>query len=131
MDRGYRFVEEFWFPVHEIIHRSQSVLKRVGEYLSPGFFHPFIEFPVLPVSASATSGSASNAIDGINDRFFYSVWQSSSSLPQSITLDLGKEYANISILDYVPKYKTVTTPLTEGSIKSYKVYTSSDKINFT
>ena len=113
-------------------------LKEVGQAWNPDLTRPHlpkqkpcIEFPVLPVSASATSGSASNAIDGINDRFFYSVWQSSSSLPQSITLDLGKEYANISILDYVPKYKTVTTPLTEGSIKSYKIYTSSDKINFT
>lgn len=92
---------------------------------------PFIEYPVLPISASATSGIANNAIDGKNDRFFYSVWQSSTSLPQSITLDLGKEYSDISTLSYVPKYKTVTTPTTEGSIKSYKIYVSADKINFS
>ena len=91
---------------------------------------PFIESPVLPVTASATSGNASNAIDGINDRYYYSVWQSSTTLPQSITLDLGKEYGDISILNYVPKYKTVTTPTNEGSIKSYKIYISTDNTNF-
>jgi alpha-L-fucosidase len=91
---------------------------------------PFIEYPVIPISASATSGNASYAIDGINDRYYYSVWQTSTSLPQSITIDLGKTYNDITTLNYVPKYKTVATPVTDGSIKSYKIYTSTDDINF-
>ena len=37
-DHGYRFVEEVRLSVHKIIERLQSVLKRVREYLPPGFF---------------------------------------------------------------------------------------------
>ena len=92
---------------------------------------PFIEYPVIPDSAWSSSGIAKNAIDGINDRYFYSVWQSDSSLPQSITMDLGKVYSNISILNYVPKYKTVATPVNDGSIEAYKIYLSTDNIKFT
>jgi len=39
VDRGYRFVVEVRLPAHEIIERLQPVLKSVGDYLSPGFFH--------------------------------------------------------------------------------------------
>ena len=113
-------------------------LKEVGEKWSPDSSRPFlpaqapfIEYPVIPVSASATSGNASYAIDGINDRYYYSVWQSSSSLPQSITIDLGKIYSNISIINCVPKYKTVATPVTNGSIESYNIYLSTDSISYT
>ncbi len=91
----------------------------------------FIESPIIPVSAFATSGNASYAIDGLNDRYFYSVWRSSDSLPQSITIDLGKEDSAISTLEYVPQYRTVATPTTQGSIKSYKIYKSSDNVTFT
>lgn len=91
---------------------------------------PFIEYPVIPDSAWSTSGIANNAIDGINDRYFYSVWRSSSSLPQSITMDLGKVYNGICILNYVPKYKKVATRVNDGSIKSYQIYLSSDNKNY-
>lgn len=113
-------------------------LKEVGQAWNPDTNRhplpsqqPFIELPVLPVSASATSGNASDAIDGVNDRFYYSVWQSSTPLPQSITIDLGEEYADITAINYVPKYKTVTTPVTQGSIKTFKIYVSLDNTNFT
>ncbi len=92
---------------------------------------PFIEYPVTPASAWATSGKAANAIDGINDRYFYSVWQSDSSLPQSITVDLGKVYDNISMLNYVPGYKVVAAPVNEGSIESYSIFVSTDNKQFT
>ncbi len=108
-------------------------LKEVGEIWSPDTMRPplpeqepFIENPLLPDSAWATSGAASNAIDGINDRFFYSVWKSDTSLPQSITLDLGKVYKGISIINYVPQYKKVVSPVIDGSIESYKIFISSD-----
>jgi alpha-L-fucosidase len=86
----------------------------------------FIEKPILPDSVWATSGIAKNAIDGINDRYYYSVWQSDSSLPQSITIDMGRIYKGISILNYVPKYRVKATPVNEGSIESYIIYASTD-----
>ena len=92
---------------------------------------PQIIEPVTPVSASATSGDANYAIDGINDRFYYSVWQTGSTLPHSITIDLGEEYEDVSTLSYVPKYVPYINPLTEGSIKDFSIYTSSDNIDFT
>ncbi len=113
-------------------------LKEVGEAWSPDTTcpplpeqKPFIENPVLPDSAWATSGNAFNAIDGVNDRYYYSVWQSDSSLPQSITIDLGKEHSGIEILNYVPKYKKVAVPVKDGSIESYKIYVSTNNINYT
>ncbi len=113
-------------------------LKEVGQVWSPDPDRlvipkqdPQIDKPITPKSASATSGNAEFAIDGHNDRYYYSVWESSCSLPQSITIDLGKQYNNLNILTYVPKYKPVIIPLTEGSITSYKISVSLDSINFT
>jgi hypothetical protein len=31
----------------------------------------------------------------------------------------------------VPQYRTVATPITQGSIQSYKIYKSSDNVKFT
>jgi alpha-L-fucosidase len=112
-------------------------LAEVGKVWSPDLDRPALpvqspqmDRPVTPKSAIATSGGAFFAIDGFNDRFYYSVWESTNKLPQSITIDLGREYDDISILSYVPKYKSVITPLTQGSIKSYKIYKSLDNVNF-
>jgi alpha-L-fucosidase len=91
---------------------------------------PLIERPITPASAVASSGNASYAIDGLNDRFSYTVWESSTPLPQSITIDLGKEYRDVGIASYVPKYVPVVTPSTQGSIQSYKISTSTDNTNF-
>ena len=120
---------------------DQHIVKRleeVGQAWSPNpdrpdlpEQYPQIDQPITPKSASATSGNAEFAIDGLNDRYYYSVWESSDSLPQSITVDLGKQYDDINILAYVPKYKPVIIPLTDGSITSYKISTSLDSISFT
>lgn len=113
-------------------------LKEVGNVWSPDSTRPplpkqapFIDYPVMPVSASATSGDAAYAIDGKNDRYFYSVWKSSASLPQSLTIDLGKVYPDVSILNYVPQYDTVETPMKTGSIEAYSLYASVDGKEFT
>lgn len=115
-----------------------SRLKEVGEIWTPDLSRAelpkqaaFIEYPVIPVSATATSGEPEKAIDGINDRYFYSVWESSKSLPQSITIDLGEIKQNINTLYYVPKYQTVTTPVIQGSIKKYKIFASEDNIIYS
>ncbi|NQT24508.1 alpha-L-fucosidase [candidate division KSB1 bacterium] len=113
-------------------------LVEVGENWSPDLSRPAlpaqepqIENVILPVSASATSGNAFHAIDAVNDRFYYSVWESSANLPQSITLNLGLEIPDVSILYYVPKYIPMVNPQEEGSIQSYKIYASGDNIDFS
>ncbi|UCE08538.1 MAG: alpha-L-fucosidase, partial [bacterium] len=61
-------------------------LKDVGLVWNPNMSRPPLppqgsqnERPITPVSATATSGNAAYAIDGLNDRFYYSVWQTSAS----------------------------------------------------
>jgi MYXO-CTERM domain-containing protein len=98
-----------------------------------------IETPLTPVSAAATSGSAGLAIDGYNDSpkgvnntqhssKGESLWTSTGALPQSVTLNLGKSYDNIDMLEYLPQRNTGTTA---GNITSYKVYVSTDNLTFT
>ena len=90
-----------------------------------------IEQPFTPASATATSGTAFNAIDGYNDRnslsSYQSLWQSSGSLPQSVTLDLGKTYATLNALFYLPRRDGTTA----GNITGYQISVSSDGTNFT
>ncbi len=112
-------------------------LKEVGQSWLPDPNRPDLpdqgpqnEHTITPVSATATSGNASYAIDGLNDRFYYSVWQSSASLPQSVTIDLGKIYNDVSFLSYVPKYIPVVVPKLEGCVTLYKIYVSVDDVNF-
>jgi alpha-L-fucosidase len=98
-----------------------------------------IETPLTPVSATATSGSAGLAIDSYNDSpkgvnntlhssKGESLWTSTGSLPQSVTLNLGKSYDNIDMLEYLPQRNTGTTA---GNITFYKVYVSTDNMTFT
>ena len=99
-----------------------------------------IETPLTAVSATATSGSAALAIDGYNDSskgvnntlhgngHGESLWTSSGALPQSVTLNLGKSYDNIDMLEYLPQRNTGTTA---GNITSYKIYVSTDNVTFT
>ncbi|HEX7599566.1 MAG TPA: alpha-L-fucosidase, partial [Polyangia bacterium] len=47
---------------------------------------PLNEYPYFPASANATSGIAANAIDGVNDVGHNTLWASSTSFPQSLTL---------------------------------------------
>ena len=51
--------------------------------------------PTRPTNATATSGTAASAIDGINDYGSYTVWQSTASLPQSVTIDLGQSRPDV------------------------------------
>ncbi len=100
---------------------------------------PKIETPLTAVSATATSGDASLAIDGYNDSIKgvnntlhrnqgESLWTSTGTLPQSITLNLGKSYDDIDMLEYLPQRHTGTTA---GNITSYKVLVSTDNVTFT
>jgi alpha-L-fucosidase len=88
---------------------------------------PMIESPITPVSATATSGTAANAIDNHNDwpdgPIFQQLWQSTGSLPQSVMLDLGKVYDNITYLFYLPRRESGNTT---GNITGYQIHYSAD-----
>jgi alpha-L-fucosidase len=90
-----------------------------------------IEQPFTPASATATSGTAFNAIDGYNDRnslgTYQSLWESTGNLPQSVTLDLGKTYPTLNALFYLPRRDGSTA----GNITGYQISISSDGTNFT
>jgi alpha-L-fucosidase len=92
---------------------------------------PQIEVAYDPVTAMATSGPSTYAVDGKDDWYFYSVWESAGVLPQSVTADLGQERPDVSVLNYVPRYVAQVGPSTDGAITAYKVYVSSDGATFT
>ena len=115
-----------------------SLLTQVGSSWNPDLSRkplpaqgPQNEHPYTPVSATATSGNAANAIDGVDTYNGYSLWQTSGPLPQSITLDLGVERPDVGILNYVPAYSGRESPSTDGAITSYAVLTSGNDNNFT
>jgi alpha-L-fucosidase len=93
---------------------------------------PMIERPLTPRTATATSGTASLAIDGLNDSAsgprFQTLWQSSGALPQSVTLDLGTSYDGIDMLMYLPRREAGNTT---GNITSYRLLSSTDGTTFT
>jgi alpha-L-fucosidase len=88
--------------------------------------HPQNDFPITPVEATASSGEAHLAIDGINDAGRYTTWKSSAGLPQTITLDLGGTYPDVGLLYYVPRGESSTASPSEGAITSYAVHLSTD-----
>jgi alpha-L-fucosidase len=116
-----------------------SRLAEVGNTWSPNLSRPplpkqplSLEHPITPVAVTATSGTALNAVDGFLDRAnataFQTLWQSTGTLPQSVTLDLGKSYDNIAYLFYMPRRETGNTT---GNITSYRIYTSVNGTTFT
>jgi alpha-L-fucosidase len=115
-----------------------AILNQVGSLWNPDLSRnplpaqgPQNDQPYTPVAASATSGNAANAIDGVDTYNSYTVWQSSGTLPQSITLDLGDKLPDVGILSYVPRYSGKEVADTDGAITSYTILTSTDNINFT
>jgi len=93
---------------------------------------PVIEKPITPASATATSGTAANAIDDHNDwsggSIFQQLWQSTGSLPQSVTLDLGKVNDSITYLFYLPRRESGNTT---GNITGYQINYSLDNSTWT
>jgi alpha-L-fucosidase len=93
------------------------------------------EYPVTPVNAYATAFHTGegplNAIDGLSDVRYETCWSTwSLSLPQSITIDLGGVWSNVSTLEYLPKQWN-RTDSTDGDITSYTIHTSTDGVTFT
>lgn len=122
-------------PQGELDTNVVNRLAEIGAAWSPLTSRPplpaqpiVLDHPITANSASATSGSANNAIDGSLDyvnSYVETLWQTSSSMPQSITLDLGYVYNNINMLNYLPSQN-----LSDGKITSYSLYSSQDGTTF-
>ena len=96
------------------------------------------QYPITPVSAYATGYHTGEgplrAIDGYSDKdaeTCWSTWPGTGSLafPQSITIDLGGVWNNVTTLEYLPKQWNRTN-VTDGDITSFTVWTSTDGITF-
>ena len=114
-----------------------DILTQVGSSWTPNASRaplpaqvPLNEHPYMPTGATATSGTASNAIDGVNDVGVNTVWTSSTSFPQSLTLDLGSVKPDVGYFGYLPGYAG-NGPTSNGSITSYKILVSSDNSTYT
>jgi alpha-L-fucosidase len=117
-------------------------LAEVGAAWSPDTSRPPLptqplraEHPVTPVNAYATAFHTGegplNAVDGLSDVRYETCWSTwSLPLPQSITIDLGGVWSNISTLEYLPKQWNRTNS-TDGDITSYTIFTSTDGVTFT
>jgi alpha-L-fucosidase len=113
-------------------------LAQVGAAWSPDLTRPPLpaqgpqmEYPYQPSAASATSGVAGNAIDGLDNNARYTVWESEGDLPQSITIDLGQVKPDVGMLAYVPRYVNFSGPSADGAITSYAIAVSDDGDAFT
>jgi alpha-L-fucosidase len=114
-----------------------SRLAEVGAAWSPNLGRaplpaqgPVIQHPYTPVSATATSGTALNAIDGINDVTNHTLWKSSRGFPQSVTADLGQSYPDVGMVAVLPPYAR-TGPTTSGNVTGWAVLVSTDGAMFT
>ncbi|OPH59950.1 hypothetical protein BC351_18680 [Paenibacillus ferrarius] len=108
-------------------------LAEIGAAWSPNAARPplppqptMMEHPITANSASASSGNGNYVIDGSLGNpapggITETAWQSSVSLPQTVTLDLGYTYNNINMLNYLP-----SNDLTGGMITSYSLSASQD-----
>ncbi|MBN1605704.1 MAG: alpha-L-fucosidase [Polyangiaceae bacterium] len=114
-----------------------ALLRDVGQAWAPDLSRPPLpaqgpqnEHPYTPVSAVATSGDASNAIDGKNDQMVITLWEPAATLPQAITLDLGQVRPGVGWLGCLPRYYNESSSL-EGNVTSYRVLTSTDGNGFS
>ncbi|MFG2730623.1 discoidin domain-containing protein [Streptomyces canus] len=93
--------------------------------------------PVTPAAVTATSGTAANSVDGLIDHpkstKFQSLWETTGSLPQSVTLDLGASFTHLDTLEYLPREDKDSSGayVTTGNITSYEIHTSTDGSTFT
>jgi alpha-L-fucosidase len=97
-----------------------------------------VEFSVTPIAATAGGGANGwNAIDGYNDRSSATAIDQTlltmrGAPPQTVTVDLGAQYANLEILGYLPRQDySGNAHVMTGNITGYTISVSSDNVNFT
>ncbi len=93
--------------------------------------------PVDGIKASATGyqegDNPENVLDGNTGSLWHTAWDGSDTLPQSITLDLGKAY-NVNRLDVTPRQETNSRGEASGNgfITKYDLYVKyADAEDFT
>jgi alpha-L-fucosidase len=111
-------------------------LAEVGAAWTPNLSRPplppqarIIEHPYTPIAATATGGTAFNAIDAVNDVTSHTLW-SAKSLPKSVTMDLGQVRPDVGMLTVLPPYAR-TGPTTSGNITSWGILVSTDGTTFS
>lgn len=114
-----------------------KLLREVGAAWTPNLARPPLpaqglqnEHPYTPVSATASTGNAEDAIDGKNDQMYITMWQPKGALPQSITLDLGQVRPDLGWLGCLPRYYNENSSK-DGNVTSYRVLTSPDGNRFS
>ncbi len=123
-----------------------NALHEVGGLWRPDLSRPplpaqpdVLKYPITPVTATAASGDAASAIDGHSDFGWngeadQTLWTPTDPLPQAVTLDLGRIYAGIDRVTYLPRQDTATAwaydYLTDGNITSYRASVSTDGRRF-
>jgi alpha-L-fucosidase len=116
-----------------------ATLREVGERWRPDLSRPrlpaqpdVVRYPVTPVSAGAAVDGHSDF--GWNGQADQTLW-TAGPLPQSVTLDLGRTYAGIDTLTYLPRQDTesawsVEKFVTDGNITGHRVSVSVDGTSF-
>ncbi len=122
-----------------------SRLAEVGAAWSPNPSRPplptqplRVEWPVNAVAAYASSFNngefAYHAIDNRSDVRFetcWSTWGGGRVLPQTITIDLGGVWSNVSTMEYLPKQWNRDNTNTNGDITAARISTSTNGVDFT
>jgi alpha-L-fucosidase len=119
-----------------------ETLRQVGERWRPDTSRPplppqpdVLRFPVTPVSATAPAAVDGHSDFGWNGQADQTLWTSEAPLPQSVTLDLGRPYAGIDTLTYLPRQDTESPWsferfVTDGNITRYRVSVGVDGTSF-
>ncbi|TXE07239.1 hypothetical protein FUA26_13540 [Seonamhaeicola algicola] len=117
-----------------------DMLNEIGQKWKPNSSRPKLprqdpqiieSYPIKTITA--TSGNADYLIDAHQKGSDHFYWKSDPNLPQTITINLGKQEAINSLL-IVPNHKCKPAPetaLAEGNITHAKLSLSTDNINFT
>ena len=99
---------------------------------------PHMEYVITAIGAAATSGTARFAVDGVSDGGFatyytQTLWTSTGSLPQSVTVDLGARYDSLNMCSYLPAQiaRNQATKDSSAVITGYTIASSLDNVTFT
>ncbi|MFJ6659792.1 alpha-L-fucosidase [Streptomyces sp. NPDC091377] len=118
-------------------------LAEVGKAWSPDLNRPplpaqplRVEWPVSPATVLASSQDSGfrpySVIDARNSINLEYRWATHAPLPQSVTIDLGGVWSNISALEYLPRQLYLDgTTAPNGAITAATISTSTDGLNFT
>ncbi|OAB37012.1 hypothetical protein PMSD_09410 [Paenibacillus macquariensis subsp. defensor] len=129
--------EDYWIGTRNTVGSSAGdfilddlvVKEAKNATIEPPQISP-VDLSVIPVdgiTASATGyqegDNPENVLDGDTGSLWHTAWDGSDTLPQSITLDLGKAY-NVNRVDVTPRQETDGKGVANGNgfIAKYELY---------